>query len=111
MKFGTTGSVQDRQKRNRDTINNILAHQDGRYSGTNRKIIEPSTYDKFKRQAPEVISSHKKIEIWATSLSTYDTCQDPAKEFKANCPACQRVEAALNARYKTIENGWAARLN
>ena len=110
-KFGTTGSVLDRQKLNAGTINNILAFQDGRYLGTNRKITDSNTYDKYKRQAPEVIRSGNKIEIWATSLSSYAECQDPMKKFKASCPACQSVEAALNARYKTIEHGWTSRLN
>jgi hypothetical protein len=110
-KFGTTGSVRDRQVLNRNTINNILAFQDGRYRGTNRKIMDPSTYDKFKQQAPGLIRDGKKIEIWATSLSSYAACQDTLKRFNAQCAACQDVEAALNGHYKTIEFGWATRLN
>ena len=51
-KFGTTGSLRDRQSLNRNTINNILAFQDGRYRGRNKKITDTSTYDKFKQQAP-----------------------------------------------------------
>lgn len=49
IKFGTTGSLRDRQRLNKGTINNILALQGGRYQGTNRKITDPSTYDKYKR--------------------------------------------------------------
>ncbi len=111
MKFGTTSSVRDRQNLNRNTINAILLFQDGRSSSTNRKITDPSTYDKFKRQAPQVIRSGKRIEIWATSLSSYATCQDPMKKCKASCQACQTVEATLNARYRTMEFGWASKLN
>lgn len=110
-KFGTTGSVRDRQVLNRNTINNILAFQDGRYRGINKKIMDPRTYDKFKQQAPGLIRDGKKIEIWATSLSSYAACQDPMKRCNAKCPACQAVEADLNKRYRTIEYGWATRLN
>ena len=85
MKFGTAGSLRDRQGLNRGTINNILAFQDGRYRGTNRKITDPSTYDKYKRQAPEVIRSGRRIEIWAASLSSHVECQDPLKKCNAQC--------------------------
>lgn len=111
MKFGTTGSLRARQGLNGGTINNILAFQDERYAGTNRKITEPSTYDKYKRQAPEIIRSGRKIEIWATSLSSRAECQDPLKKFNAQCPSCKSVEAVLNHRYRTVEHGWAARRN
>ena len=101
-----------RQKRlNQGTINNILAFQDGRYRGTNRKITDPSTYDKYKRLAPKVIRSGKRIEIWATSLSSPAECQDLLRKFNAQCTACKNVEGSLNDRYKTTENGWAARRN
>lgn len=111
MKFGTAGSLRDRQGLNRGTINNILAFQGGLYRGRNRKITDPSTYDKYKRQAPEVIRSGRRIEIWATSLSSHSECQDPLKKFNAQCNACKAVEGALNDRFKTIEFGWAARRN
>jgi hypothetical protein len=111
MKFGTAGSLRDRQGLNRGTINNILAFQDGRYRGTNRKITDPNTYDKYKRQAPEVIRRGRRIEIWATSLSSPAECQDPLKRFNAQCTACKSIEGALNDRYKTREHGWAARRN
>lgn len=111
MKFGTSSSVRDRQRLNGGTVNNILAFQDGRYLGTNRKITDPRTYDKYKRQAPEVIRSGKRIEIWATSLSTRAECQDPLKRCNAQCTACKDVERELNKRYKTIEHGWASRHN
>jgi hypothetical protein len=110
-KFGTARSVRERQVLNRNTINNILAFQDGRYRGTNKKITDPSTYDKYKQQAPGVIGDRKGIEIWATSLSSEAACQDIMKRFNGKCVACRRVEAALNERYKTIEYGWATRLN
>jgi hypothetical protein len=71
MKFGTAGSLEIRQNSfNRRTINNILAFQDGRYRGTNRKITDPSTYDKYKRLAPEAIRSGKKIEIYCPLASS-----------------------------------------
>ena len=111
MKFGTAGSLRDRQGLNRGTINNILACQDGRYSGTNRKISDSNTYDKYKRQAPEVIRSGRRIEIWATSLSSHTSCQDPLKKANAQCTACKSVEGTLNDRYKTLEHGWATRRN
>lgn len=111
MKFGTSGSLRDRQGLNRGTINNILACQDGRYRGTNRKISDPSTYDKYKRQAPEVIRSGRRIEIWPTSLSSHAECQDLLRKFNAQCAGCKNVEGALNDHYKTIEYGWAARRN
>jgi hypothetical protein len=111
MKFGTTGSVQGRQKLNKGTINNILAFQDGRYRGTNPKITDRSTYDKYKRQAPEVIRSGARIQIWAAALSSRSECQHPLKKCDARCTACKDVEAALNDRYKTIEHGWASSRN
>jgi hypothetical protein len=111
LKFGTSSSLRDRQVLNGRTINSILAFQDGRYRGTNRKITDPSTYDKYKRQAPEVIRNGKKIEIWATSLSSHAECQELARRFSACCAACRGVESALNARYRTVEYGWASRLN
>ena len=111
MKFGTTGSVQGRQKLNQGTINNILASQDGRYRGTNEKITDASTYDKYKRQAPDVIRSGGRIEIWATALSSPSECQHPLKKFDARCSACKDIERALNDRYKTVELGWASRRN
>jgi hypothetical protein len=112
MKFGTAGSLEIRQKRlNEGTINNILAFQDGRYRGTNPKITDPSTYDKYKRLAPEVIRSGKRIEIWATSLSSRAECQDRLKRCNARCTACKHVERELNKRYKTIDYGWASRHN
>ena len=110
-KFGTTGSLRERQVLNQNTINNILAFQDGRYSGTNKKSMNPGTYDKYKQQAPLVIRDGGSIEIWATSLSSYAACLDVTKQFKAQCPACNAVEAALNGHYRTIEFGWATRLN
>jgi len=110
MKFGTASSLRDRHALNRGTINNILAFQDGRYLGTNRKITDPSTYDKYKRQAPQVIRSGRKIEIWAASLSSQVECQNPLK-FNAQHTACRSVEGALNSRFKTIEHGWPARPN
>ena len=111
MKFGTSGSLRDRQGLNAGTINNILAFQDRRYRGTNKKITDPRTYDKYKRQAPEVIRSGRKIEIWATSLSSYAECQDLLKKCKAQCTSCKHVEGTLNDHYKTIEYGWATRRN
>jgi hypothetical protein len=111
MKFGTTGSLRGRQRLNQGTINNILAFQDGRYRGRNRKVSDPRTYDKYKRQAPGVIRSGKRIEIWATSLSTQAECQDPLKRFNAQCAACQNVEGALNDHYRTVEHGWTAKRN
>jgi hypothetical protein len=96
---------------NRGTINNILAFQDGRYLGTNRKITDPSTYDKYKRQAPEVTRSGRRIDIWATSLSSRAECPDLSRKCNAQCAACKNVEGALNDRYKTVEYGWAARRN
>jgi hypothetical protein len=110
-KFGTTRSLRDRQVLNRNTINKILEFQDGRSRSRNKKITDPSTYDKFKQQAPGVIRDGKKIEIWATSLSSYAACQDTMKRFNGKCGACQDVEGALNERYKTSEYGWAMRLN
>ena len=111
MKFGTAASLQDRQGLNRGTINNILAFQDGRYRGTNRKINDPSTYDKYKRRAPEVIRSGSRIELWAVSLSSRAECKDPLKKFNAQCTGCRSIEAVLNDRYKTVEYGWATRRN
>ncbi|MEP7309160.1 MAG: hypothetical protein ABJA98_26960 [Acidobacteriota bacterium] len=111
MKFGTTDSLVFRQTLNARTINNILAFQDGRSRSKNRKITGPTTYDKYKQQAPRVIREGKTIEIWATSLSSRDSCQDVLKRFNAKCSACEVVEAALNRKYKTIEYGWASRLN
>ena len=111
MKFGTAGSLRDRQGLNRGTINKILAFQDRRYTGTNRKISDPGTYDKYKRQAPAVIRSGRRIEIWATSLSSHASCLDPLKKANAQCAACKSVEGALNDRYKTLEHGWATRRN
>lgn len=111
MKFGTTSSLRGRQGLNGGTINNILASQDGRYLGTNRKITDSSTYDKYKSQAPTVIRSGRSIEIWATSLSSRADCQHPLKKFNAQCTACKNVEAALNDHYRTVENGWAAKRN
>jgi hypothetical protein len=111
MKFGTAGSLRNRQGLNRDTINNILAFQDGRYSGVNRKITDVDTYDKYKRQAPEIIRGGKSIEIWATSLSSHAECQDPMKKCNARCTACKYIEGALNDHYKTVGHGWAVRRN
>lgn len=111
MKFGTAGSLRHRQVLNRGTINNILAFQDGRYSGVNRKITDPRTYDKYKRQAPAIIRSGKSIEIWATSLSSHAECQDPKKRCNAQCTACKGIEGELNERYRTVEHGWATRRN
>ena len=111
MKFGTTGSLRDRQKLNRGTINNILAFQDGRYRGSNRKITDRNTYDKYKRLAPEVIRSGRKIEIWAVSLSSRADCQDLSKKCNAQCAVCCNIEGELNKRYGTIEHGWATRSN
>ncbi len=112
MKFGTAGSLRVRQKSfNERTINNILAFQDGRYRGTNRKITDPSTYDKYKRLAPEVIRNGKTVEIWATALSSKADCQHPLKKYDGRCAACKAVEGALNDRYETIEYGWASRRN
>jgi hypothetical protein len=111
MKFGTTDSLLQRQSRNVGTINKILEVQDGRSRSRNRKIIDPTTYDKYKQQAPPVIRAGLSIEIWAVSLSTRAACQDQLGRFNANCPACRAVEAALNRRYRTIECGWATRLN
>ena len=51
MKFGTTDSLVYRQSLNVGTINNILAFQDGRSRSKNRKITDPTTYDKYKQQA------------------------------------------------------------
>ena len=111
MKFGTAASLRDRQTLNRGTINNILAFQDRRYAGTNRKISDPTTYDKYKRQAPEVIRSRRRIEVWATSLSSHAACEDPQKKANAQCASCRSVEGELNDRYKTVEHGWATRRN
>jgi hypothetical protein len=111
MKFGTTDSLVSRQLLNERTINNILAFQDGRSRSKNRKITDPTTYDKYKRQAPKVIREGKAIEIWATSLSVPALCQDAAKRFNAKCAACESVEYYLNIRYKTIEHGSASRPN
>lgn len=111
MKFGTTDSLVSRQCRNANTINKILASQDGRSSSRNTKITDSTTYDKYKQQAPRVIRDGNTIEIWATSLSSRAACQDPLKRFNAKCVACQAIEAALNRRYRTIEHGWATRLN
>ena len=111
MKFGTTDFLLSRQKLNVRTINNILAFQDGRSRSKNRKITDPTTYDKYKQQAPRVIREGKAIEILATPLSLRDSCQDVLKRFNAKCAACQSVEAALNKRYKTIDYGWATNLN
>ena len=111
MKFGTTDTLVSRQSLNVGTINNILAFQDGRSRSKNKKITDPTTYDKYKQQAPRVIREGKAIEIWATSLSSRASCQDTLKRFNAKCAACKSVEAALNKGYKTIEYGWAAKLN
>ena len=111
MKFGTTDSLISRQTKNERTINHILAVQDGRSHSRNRKITDPRTYDKYKQQAPMVIREGKAIEIWATSLSVPALCQHALKRFNAQCAACQSVERYLNKRYKTIEYGWATRLN
>ena len=112
MKFGTAGSLVNRQRDfNERTINNILAARDGRYKGSNRKILDSSTYDKYKRMAPEVIRSGKKIEIWAVSLSSSTNCQHPLKKLDARCNACKDCEGDLNDRYKTIQHGWASRRN
>lgn len=112
MKFGTAGALRVRQKSlNEGTINNILAFQDGRYRGTNKKITDPSTYDKYKRLAPDVIRSGRTIEIWAAALSSEAECQHPLKQCDARCAACKDVEGTLNDRYKTIAHGWASRRN
>jgi hypothetical protein len=111
MKFGTTESLVSRQTLNVRTINSILAFQDGRSRSRNRKITDPTTYDKYKQQAPKVIREGKAIEIWATSLSVPALCQDALKQFNAKCAACESVERYLNIRYKTIEYGWASRPN
>lgn len=111
MKFGTTDSLVNRQSLNVGTINNILAFQDGRSRSKNRKITDPTSYDKYKQQAPKVIREGKAIEIWATSLSLPALCQDALTRFNAQCAACHDVEAALNHRFKTIEYGWATRDN
>jgi hypothetical protein len=112
MKFGTAGSLVTRQKGfNERTINDILAARDGRYRGTNRKILDPSTYDKYKRMAPEVISNGKCIEIWAVALSSGADCQHPLKKLDARCNACKDCEGDLNDRYETIQYGWASRRN
>lgn len=111
MKFGTTDSLVSRQSLNVRTINSILAFQDGRSRSRNRKITDPKTYDKYKKQAPTVIREGKAIEIWATSLSVPALCQDALKRFNSQCAACQSVERYLNRRYKTIEYGWATRDN
>lgn len=65
MKFGTTDSLVSRQSLNVGTINNILAFRDNRCRSKNRKITDPTTYDKYKQQAPMVIREGKAIEIWA----------------------------------------------
>jgi hypothetical protein len=65
---------------NRNTINNILVFQDRRYLGRNKKT-RLKHYDKFKQQAPGVIRDGKRIEIWATPLSSYAACQDTMKPF------------------------------
>ena len=112
MKFGTAGSLLSRQKNfNRRTINNILAFQDGRYRGTNKKITDPSTYDKYKRGAPEVIRSGKSIEVWAVALSSREECLHPLKSCDARCPSCKEVEGALNDHFETVQHGWASRRN
>ena len=111
MKFGTTDSLVSRQSRNVQTINSILAFQDRRSRSVNRKITDPTTYDKYKRQAPVVIRGGKPIEIWATSLAPRGTCQDSLGRSNGRCAACNAVEASLNSRYKTLEHGWATRLN
>lgn len=71
----------------------------------------PSTYDKYKRLAPDVIRSGKRIEIWATSLSSRAECRDPLKKCNALCACCKDIERELNRRYKTVEYGWASRHN
>ena len=111
MKFGTAGSLRDRQRLNRGTINKILACQDGRYHGTNKKILDASTYDKYKRQAPAVIRRGRRIELFAVSLASHASCLNPSKKANAQCSACKSVESALNKHYKTLEHGWATREN
>lgn len=112
MKFGTAGSLVTRQKRfNERTINDILAARDGSYKGTNLKILDPGTYDKYKKMAPEVISSGRSIEVWAVSLSSGADCQHPLKKLDARCKACKDCEGDLNDRYQTIQYGWASRRN
>jgi hypothetical protein len=111
MKFGTTGSLRGRQGLNAGTINKLLAFQDGRYRGTNRKITDASTYDKYKRLAPQVIRGGQRIEIWATSLASRQECQHPLKLCDARCDACKGVEGALNDKYETLTHGWASRRN
>jgi len=112
MKFGTAGSLRVRQRDfNRRTINKILACQDDRYSGRNVKISDPSTYDKYKRLAPEVIRSGKRIEVWAVALSSHAECLHPLKKHDARCESCKACEGALNDHYKTLEVGWASRRN
>ncbi|MEI6624063.1 MAG: hypothetical protein WCP28_19395 [Actinomycetes bacterium] len=111
MKFGTAGSVINRERLNEGTINNIMAFQDGRYLGRNRKITDPTTYDKYKRLAPQVIRSGETIEIWAVSLSSAAQCQHPLKKYDARCAGCKGVEGSLNDHFETIQFGWASRRN
>ena len=98
MKFGTTDSLVSRQSRNVQTINSILAFQDGRSRSVNRKITDPTTYDKYKRQAPVVIRGGKPIEIWATSLAPRATCQDSSGRSNGQCAACCPVQSARHWR-------------
>lgn len=109
-KFGTATSLRQRQKSNEKTINAILAFQDGRF-------IDPKPWllglangigDKYKKQAPAVIRAGLQIEVWATSLSSYDACLQPKRN--AQCNACGNVEEELNRTYETIQHGWTTNL-
>ena len=109
-KFGSAADLYERMKRNSNTINQILEFQDGRSRSRNKKITDPSTYDKFKQQAPGVIRDGREIEVWATSRCSRDACKDPNKGCDGQCADCIALERSLNARYETILCGWAARL-
>ena len=51
--------------------------------------------DAFKRLAPEVIKANQSIEVWAV--------ESTEAHFKT-------LERELNAKYNTLQHGWATRL-
>lgn len=93
-KFGTTKpSLKARVCQNANTINQVIALNEGRAARDARWHHRP--FDAFKRLAPEVIKSKQTIEIWAI--------QSTEAQY-------HNLERELNAKYGTIENGWATRL-
>jgi hypothetical protein len=110
MKFGTTSRFRERMREYAGTATKILQFQDGLISSA--PWLENLAYgkgDKFKLLAPGLFRAGKRVEVWATTLSSPKACHNVTGRKNSRCSMCKAAERSLNDRYHTIQYGWADR--